>query len=106
MPDLGELLRKKRTARQMSLRDLGQKIGVTPAYIADIESDRRLPSSELKHKLSAALDIPAEELEEADNRLSSDLQEWVQQRPQVVSLLRSLRTSPQSEKLTQRLTRF
>ena len=106
MPDLGELIRKKRTARQMSLRDLGQKIGVTPAYIADIESDRRLPSAELKHKLSAALDIPAEELEEADNRLSSDLQEWVQQRPQVVSLLRSLRTSPQSEKLTQRLTRF
>jgi transcriptional regulator with XRE-family HTH domain len=106
MSDLGELIRKKRTARQMSLRDLGREIGVTAAYVADIESNRRLPSAELKHKISAALDIPTEELEDADNRLSSDLQDWVQQRPQVVSLLRSLRTSPQSDKLTQRLSRF
>ena len=79
MSGLGELIRKKRTARQMSLRDLGREIGVTAAYIADIESNRRLPSAELKHKISAALDIPTEELEEADNRLSSDLQDWVQQ---------------------------
>ena len=91
MSDLGELIKKKRIARQMSLRDLGREIGVTAAYVADIESDRRLPSPDLKHKIAAALDIPAEELEEADNRLSSDLQDWVQERPQVVSLLRSLR---------------
>jgi transcriptional regulator with XRE-family HTH domain len=106
MSDLGELIKKKRIARQMSLRDLGREIGVTAAYVADIESDRRLPSPDLKHKIAAALDIPAEELEEADNRLSSDLQDWVQERPQVVSLLRSLRTSPQADKLVQRLTRF
>ena len=57
-------------AREMSLRDLGREIGVTAAYIADLESNRRLPSAELKHKISTALDIPLEDLEEADNRLS------------------------------------
>lgn len=91
---------------QVSLRDLGQALGVTAAYVADIESNRRLPSPELKQKLAAALDIPLDDLEEADNRLSPDLHDWVEERPQVVNLLRSLRTSPQSEKLVQRLDRF
>lgn len=90
----------------MSLRELGAAIGVTAAYVADLEADRRLPSPELKQKLAVALDIPLEALEEADNRLSPDLHEWVEERPQVVNLLRSLRTSPQSEKLVQRLNRF
>ena len=106
MSNLGELIKKKRMARQISLRDLGVKIGVTAAYVADIEANRRLPGADLKDKISAALDISAEELEEADDRLSSDLQNWVEQSPQVVSLLRSLRTSPQSDKLIQRLNRF
>jgi len=106
MADLSDLIKKKRLARRMSLRDLGTALGVTPAYVADLESDRRLPSPELKQKLAAALDIPLETLEEADNRLSPDLHEWVEERPQVVNLLRSLRTSPQSEKLVQRLNRF
>jgi transcriptional regulator with XRE-family HTH domain len=106
MADLSDLIKKKRQARQMSLRDLGQALGVTAAYIADIESNRRLPSPDLKQKLAAALDIPLDDLEEADNRLSPDLHDWVEERPQVVNLLRSLRTSPQSEKLVQRLNRF
>ena len=106
MAELSELIKKKRLARQMSLRDLGNALGVTAAYIADLESDRRLPSPDLKQKLAAALDIPLDALEEADNRLSPDLHEWVEDRPQVVNLLRSLRTSPQSEKLVQRLNRF
>ena len=87
MAELSELIKKKRLARQMSLRDLGNALGVTAAYIADLESDRRLPSPDLKQKLAAALDIPLDALEEADNRLSPDLHEWVEDRPQVVNLL-------------------
>lgn len=106
MSDLGDLIKKRRLARQMSLRDLGRELGVTAAYVADIEANRRLPGTDLKLKISAALDISREQLEEADNRLSADLRDWVDERPHVVSLLRSLRTSPQSDRLVQRLTRF
>jgi transcriptional regulator with XRE-family HTH domain len=106
MADLSDLIKKKRLARQMSLKDLGTAIGVTAAYIADIEADRRQPSPDLQQRLAAALDIPLDDLEQADNRLSPGLHNWVEERPQVVSLLRSLRTSPQSEKLVQRLNRF
>src|SRR5947208_1642216 len=106
MPDLGELIRQKRLSRSWSLRKLGEEIGVTAAYVGDIEANRRLPSSELRQRISSTLDIAPEDLEAADSRLSSDVREWIEERPHLVSLLRSLRASPESDMLIQRLARF
>src|SRR5580700_943504 len=96
MAGLGDMIRSNRLARKWSLRQLADQIGVTPAYVADLEAERRLPGNELKEKLAVLLGMTRDQLEEADDRLSGDLREWVDERPQVVSLLRSLRTSPQS----------
>jgi transcriptional regulator with XRE-family HTH domain len=106
MPDLGELIKNKRTGRKWSLRRLAEAIGVTPAYVADIETNRRFPSADLMERIASALEISAEELAAADNRLPSDVREWIEERPQLTSLLRSLRASPESDMLIQRLTRF
>lgn len=106
MAELGELIKSKRLARRWSLRQLGEEIGVTPAYVADIETSRRLPGAELRARISSVLGISAEELEAADDRLSPDLREWMDERPQLISLLRSLRASPESEMLIQRLAKF
>lgn len=106
MAELGELIKARRSAREMSLRDLGIALGVTPAYVADIEASRRLPSPELRQRISAVLEIPLEELQAADNRLEPDLREWIEERPQIVSALRTLRASPNAGMLTERVTRF
>jgi len=106
MPQLAELVKARRSARNWSLRQLGTQIGVTPAYVADIEAGRRLPSSELKERLAAVLEIPMEELDAADSRLTPDLREWIEERPQLTVLLRSLRTMPESDMLIQRLSRL
>ncbi len=106
MAELSELIKNKRLARKWSLRQLGSALGVTGAYIADIEANRRLPSPELRERISSVLDIPADELAAADNRLPSELREWIEERPQLGGLLRSLRTSPESDMLIQRLTRL
>ncbi len=104
--ELAKLVRDRRLARKWSLRQLGEKIGVTPAYVADIEAGRRLPSAELKERLAVALDIPAEDLTAADTRLPNDLRDWIEERPQLMAMLRSLRSSPDSDMLIQRLSRF
>jgi len=104
--ELAELIKSRRLARNWSLRELGAKIGVTPAYVADIEAGRRLPSAELKAKLATTLDIPAEDLAALDIRLTTDLRDWIDERPQLIALLRSLRSSPESDMLIQRLARF
>lgn len=106
MAELGELIKQKRLALKWSLRQLGAALGVTGAYVADIEANRRLPGPDLTERISSVLDIPSEELAAADYRLSTDLREWIEERPQLGTLLRSLRSSPESDMLIQRLTRF
>jgi len=104
--ELGELIKKKRLARNWSLRRLGAEIGVTPAYVADIEADRRLPGAELRARISSVLQIPSEELAAADSRLSAELRDWIEERPQLSGALRLLRASPDSDMLIQRFARF
>jgi transcriptional regulator with XRE-family HTH domain len=104
--EIAELIKSRRRARKWSLRQLGEQIGVTPAYVADIEAGRRLPSSELRERIAAALEIPAEELAAADYRLTVDLRDWIEERPQLTSFLRALRTSQEPDRLIQRLMRL
>ena len=91
MAELGELIKRKRVAREWSLRQLGEKLGVTPAYVADLEADRRLPSADLRARIASVLDIPNEELAAADTRLSPDLRDWIEERPQLTAFLRPCR---------------
>jgi len=104
--DLGKLIRERRQDRRWSLRQLGEKIGVTPAYVADLEAGRRSPGAELKERIAAALDISPENLAAADARLSADLRDWIEERPPLTAVLRSLHASPNSDRLIQRLGRF
>lgn len=106
VPDIANLVKTRRLDRNWSLRQLGTQIGVTPAYVADIEAGRRLPSAELKERIAAVLDIPADELAAADSRLTPDLRDWIAERPSLTSLLRSLRESPESDMLIHRLSRI
>lgn len=106
MPELGDLIKNKRLARRWSLKRLGAEIDVTPAYVADIEANRRLPSEDLKTRLSTVLSIPAEELAAADSRLSPDLREWIEGRPEVSGMLRSLRALPDAGMLIKRLQKI
>jgi transcriptional regulator with XRE-family HTH domain len=106
MPRIGELVASGRRERKWSLRQLATEIGVTPAYVADLEADRRLPSVELIGRISTVLGISLEDLAAADSRLSTELRDWIEERPQLTALLRALRTSPESDLLIQRLTRL
>ena len=106
MPTLGKLLKARRLALNWSLRQLARELRVTPAYVTDLEADRRLPSAELRDRISSTLQIPLEDLLAADTRLSSDLRTWIEERPQLTALLRTLHSSPDSDVLIQRLSRF
>ena len=106
MAELAGLIRSQRLARKWSLRELAEKVGVTPAYVADIEAGRRLPSAVLRERIATVLEIPAEELTAADTRLPNDLRGWIEERPQLTTILRSLRASPDADVLIQRLSRF
>lgn len=106
MAELGEMVKNARCARELSLRELGEKLGVTPAYVADIEANRRQPSAELRERISSTLGISKQDIEAADSRLSPDLRDWIEQNPQLGNALRSLRSLPDSDMLIKRFSRF
>ena len=106
MLTLGKLIKDRRLTLKWSLRQLAGELGVTAAYVTDLEADRRLPSEELRERISSRLQIPSEDLAAADSRLSPDLRSWIEKRPRLTALLRSLQSSPDSDLLIRRITRF
>lgn len=54
---LGTVLKLLRTARQMSIKDLSQKMNVSATYISEIESGKKNPSLEVLTKYSQALKV-------------------------------------------------
>lgn len=59
---VGEVLRERRRARGMTLRDVSAKARVSLGYISEVERGHKEPSSELLAALATALDIPLSEV--------------------------------------------
>ena len=75
----------------MTLRGLAREIEVSPAFLSDLEKNRR--HTDKLDQLAAALHVPVDELRALDSRVPVDLKEWLGANPTVVSLLQELKGS-------------
>jgi transcriptional regulator with XRE-family HTH domain len=64
----GTYLRKVREEKSISLRELAKKIGVSGAFLSDIELGRRFPSADKIELLAKEIGVPLEELQKYDFR--------------------------------------
>lgn len=64
----GSKLRQVREEKNISLRELAKKIGVSGAFLSDIELGRRFPSPEKIELIAAEIGVPVEELRQYDFR--------------------------------------
>lgn len=64
----GSFLRKIREEKNISLRELAKKIGVSGAFLSDIELGRRFPAADKIELLAKEIGIPVEELQKYDFR--------------------------------------
>ena len=67
-PEMGEHLREARRARHLSLRDLAERLGVSPSLISQIETGRANPSVSTLYAIAAELDVSLDELLFNDGR--------------------------------------
>jgi transcriptional regulator with XRE-family HTH domain len=67
-PDMGEHLREARRSRRLSLRDLAERLGVSPSLISQIETGRANPSVSTLYAMAAELDVSLDELLFNDRR--------------------------------------
>lgn len=65
---LGQHLRALRTKQKLSLRELADKIDITPPFLSDIELGRRNPSEETLRALAKALKTTYDDLRTYDQR--------------------------------------
>jgi len=69
-PEMGEHLREARRARNLSLRTLAERLGVSPSLISQIETGRANPSVSTLYAIAAELDVSLDELLFNDRRSS------------------------------------
>ncbi|WP_374999560.1 helix-turn-helix domain-containing protein [Aeromicrobium sp. CTD01-1L150] len=55
---IGEILRARRLAQGLTLRDVSARARVSLGYISEVERGQKEPSSELLSALATALDVP------------------------------------------------
>lgn len=65
---LGEYIRNVRDKKDMSLRELAEKLECSAPFLYDIELGRRHPSDELFSKIARHLGVTKDELEKYDTR--------------------------------------
>jgi len=59
---LGDYLRDLRNKKRLSLREVGEAVGVSGSYLSQIETGERKPSAEILRKLAPAYGVPVRDI--------------------------------------------
>ena len=100
---LGQTIREARLGRELSLRALAERLGLSASYLNDIEHNRRVPSEQVIDGLAKELDLSADSLLAAAGRVGEDAEEFLRARPSAGVLLRRATEKGLSEQDLQRL---
>src|SRR5215471_3735168 len=92
----GALVRREREAKQIGLREMAKKIGVSPTYLSKIErGDFAPPAEDRVRKIAVIIGRDADELLALAGRVASDLTEIIRQRPrEMADFLRAAKELP------------
>jgi transcriptional regulator with XRE-family HTH domain len=74
-PPMGERLRAARQERGLTLRELAQRLGVSPSMISQIETGRASPSVSTLYAIASELDVSLDELLFNDRRSAGQVEE-------------------------------
>lgn len=89
----GAFIRRERESREIGLREMAKKVGVSPTYMSKVERDEFAPPAEDKViKIAAIIGQDADELLALAGRVASELTDIIRERPrEMADLLRAAR---------------
>jgi transcriptional regulator with XRE-family HTH domain len=101
----GAFVRRKREGRDIGLREMAKKIGVSPTYLSKVERDEFPPPAEDKVKaIAKIIECDADELLARGGRVSTDVSDIIKRQPvELAALLRTTKglKSDQIARLTE-----
>jgi transcriptional regulator with XRE-family HTH domain len=68
MKRLGDRIRELREAKDLSLREFAKTLGLSAAFVSDVELGRRQPSDSVLARMARVLETPLEDLSTFDTR--------------------------------------
>ncbi len=78
----GAFIRREREAREIGLREMSKKIGVSPTYLSKVERDEFPPPVEDKVRaIAKIIECDVDELLARAGRVSSDISDIIKHRP-------------------------
>ncbi len=94
--NFGKFIREARTKNGFGQRELASKIGIAPSYLNDIEKEKRsAPKEIIIKKISKLLKLDINMLNDlaglSKGNLAPDLNEYIKNKPSIVSLIRSIK---------------
>ena len=103
--NFGEFLQRKRTEKQITLRNMAEMIGITVPYLTDIEKDRRNPPEMEKLELISQILMLNDEDKttmydlagKKRNSVAPDLPDYIMEHDYVSAALRTARDLDASE---------
>lgn len=89
----GEFVRRERAAKEIGLREMARKIGVSPTYLSRVERDEFPPPAEDKVKaIAEIIGCDVDQLLARAGKVASDLSDIIKRRPaELAELLRTTR---------------
>ena len=85
----GQTLRVLRTTAGISLRELSKRLGLSPAYLSQVERGKQPPpKDEWIHKIERELDLPSGYLLGTTERLDSDVADFLCAVPEAADFIR------------------
>lgn len=103
---LGARLKQERERRKISLRRFARELNISPAYLVDIEKDRRLPKASLLQKVADSLDIPLATFDEFSPDVPIAVKEWFATNPLFEKVFSLLKAIPEPQEAVAKLERF
>ena len=85
---LGELVRHRRMAKDLSLRELARRLDRAPSYLNDIEHNRRIPSEAVLRQICEVLELDVDEMLSVAGRLGEDAEHYLKRNPTAGVLFR------------------
>jgi HTH-type transcriptional regulator, competence development regulator len=87
----GAFIRREREGKEIGLREMAKKIGVSPTYLSKVERDEFPPPAEDKvRKIAAIIERDVDELLALAGRVASDLTDIIREQPrQMADFLRA-----------------
>jgi HTH-type transcriptional regulator, competence development regulator len=80
--NFGALVRQKREAKEIGLREMAKKIGISPTYLSKIErGDFDPPAEDKVRKIAEIIGRDPDELLALAGRVASDLTDIIRRRP-------------------------